>query len=349
MARVWTDEKVKLLKSLCKAGLNRRQIADAIEGASVDAVKNAIERYKLTSFYNPAPLQKKCEKISYGPLEDLDDSEFEDLKEKAKIRWTPAKSTKKKTTNRPFKMYLVTSDHHIPDQDDPALKAIFKLMDDVTFDGNIILGDFMDMAPISHWTKHKKQTMETRRLKEDYLIGNAILDEYDKRLPKDCDKRFFYGNHEDWYFQLIEEMPQLEGLFDPKPALQLEERGYTTYEDLNHIEKLGKLALTHGMYTPQNYVKKHIDEFKGNVMFGHLHSPRMRCETAIGHEISMVGYCLGCLCHKNPEYMKNRPNKWAHGFAIIYLFDDGKTFDVDIKRIVKGKFIFNNKLYDGNK
>ena len=61
----------------------------------------------------------------------------------------------------------------------------------------------------------------------------------------------------------------------------------------------------------------------------------------------MIGYCLGCLCHKNPDYLKNKPNKWAHGFAVLYVYDDG-MFDVDIKRIVNGKFIYNNKLYNGN-
>lgn len=345
MGRVWTKEKVEMLKSLCKANLNRRQIADAMD-TTVDAVKNAIERYKLLKFYNPSTVQK-LDKINYGPLQDLDESDFEDLKEKARIKWTPAKSSRKKAKKKKFKIYLVTSDHHIPEQDDPALKAIFQLMDDVSFDGNIILGDFMDMAPISHWTKNKRKTMESRRLKEDYLIGNAILDEFDKRLPKGCDKRFFYGNHEDWYFQLIEEMPELDDLFSPKTALQLEERGYTVYENLNHVEKIGKLALTHGMYTPQNFVKKHIDEFKTNVMFGHLHSPRIRCEASVGHRINMIGYCLGCLCHKNPDYMKNKPNKWAHGFAVLYVYDDG-MFDVDLKRIIDGKFIYNNKLYNGN-
>ena len=52
-------------------------------------------------------------------------------------------------------------------------------MDDVAFDGFYIVGDFMNMEPISHWLKNKKKTLEGKRMKEDYIRGNALLDEFD--------------------------------------------------------------------------------------------------------------------------------------------------------------------------
>ena len=116
------------------------------------------------------------------------------------------------------------------------------------------------------------------------------------------------------------------------------------YDKINHIERIGRLSLTHGMYTVQNYVKKHIESFKTNVLFAHLHSPRMRLDNSPAKEIAICGYSVGCLCDMNPSYLQNKPRSWAHGFAIVYFYENG-FFDVDLKRIVKGQYVFNNKLY----
>lgn len=269
-------------------------------------------------------------------------------KEVEPINWQIQKTKKKANVpGKHFSSYLVVADTHVPYINVEATRSVFKLMEDISFDGFIVLGDYMDMSPISHWLKCKKKTLENKRMINDYIEGNKLLDEFDKRLPKGCDKRFFYGNHEDWYFQLIEEYPALEGLLEPKIELKLEERGYKVYDSLNHIERIGRLNFTHGMYHSQNFVKKHIDELKTNVMIGHLHTPRLRFESSPAREIAIAGYCIGCLSDLSPDYMKNRPNKWTHGFAVVYFYDNG-YFDVDNKRIVKGKFIFNNKMYDGN-
>ncbi len=264
------------------------------------------------------------------------------------INWKIKKSkVKLSKAKKPFSTYLIIADAHVPYINAPVVKSIFRLMEDIKFDGFINLGDFMDMSPISHWLKNKKKTLENKRMKDDYIEGNRLLDEFDKRLPATCDKRFFYGNHEDWYFQLIEEYPALEGLLDPKIELKLEERGYKVYDTINHIERIGKLNFTHGMYCSQNFVKKHIDSLMTNVMIGHLHTPRLRFAPSPAREIAIAGYSVGCLSNLSPAYMKNRPNSWVHGFAVVYFYDNG-YFDVDLKRIVSGRFVFNNKLYDGN-
>jgi len=264
------------------------------------------------------------------------------------IDWKIPKPNRKKGKEKPFKSYMVIADSHVPYVNEPAMKVVLSITKDINPDGFIILGDFMDMEPISHWLKNKKRTLENKRMRDDYIEGNKLLDKFDSILPANCDKRFFYGNHEDWYFQLIEEMPALEGLLEPKTELKLEERGYQVYDTVNHIERIGRLCFTHGIYHNQNYVKAHIDKFQTNVLHGDMHSPRFRCSESPAREIALVGYCLGCLCNLAPAYGKNRPNKWSHGFAVVHFFENG-FFDVDIKRIVKGRCIYNNKLYDGNK
>jgi hypothetical protein len=272
--------------------------------------------------------------------------------ERPTINWkiTKTKISKNKQ-NKNFKKYLVCADPHIPYVNIPAIKSVLHLMDDVKFDGFILLGDFMDMTPISHWLQDRRQqkSLENKRMIADYEEGNKLLDEFDKRLPKNCDKRFFYGNHERFYYDLIEKYPALEGLFEPKTELKLKEREYIIYDKINHIERIGRLNFLHGLYHSQNYVKAHLDKMTVNVIHADMHSPRCRLAESPAREIALAGYCVGCLCDLNPDYMRNKPSKWSHGFAIVYFYGDSGFFDVDLKRIVKGKFVYDGKLYDGNK
>ncbi len=284
------------------------------------------------------------DKLGFVGLENLDE---EKLRKLAVSQWKVPKGIRKNKTNEKFKIYLYTADQHVPDHSIPANRAVHKLMDDIKFDGFRIVGDFQDLGSISHWNEHRRLTLETQRIKKDYIVGNTLLDEYDKRLPENCDKGFFWGNHEAWHDILIEKLPVLEGMLNPTTELHLKERGYKVYEKLNHIEKIGRLSVTHGVYANVHAVKKHIDEFKTNVLFFHTHSIGSRSSNSPAKEIAIVGYNGGCLCDKNPDYLKNRPNKWSHGFTIVYYMPNGYFF-VDNIRIVKGRFIYNNKLYDGN-
>lgn len=303
-------------------------------GRSNGAIRKLKSRYGI----------KKCniDGVNIGKINN-------DLSDIKPVNWHIAQTKRGKLKEKPFKTYLVSADYHIPHENQYAVKALLLLMNDIEFDGFILLGDYMDMEPIAHWLhdKHQNKSLENKRMLSDYIEGNKLLDEFDKRLSKDCDKRFFWGNHERFYLDLIQKMPALEGLLDPAVELKLKERGYVIYP-VNHIERIGRLSLCHGMYHCQNYVKKHIDEFKTNVMHADMHSPRFMLCKSPAKEIAIVGYCIGCLCDMSPDFMQGRPDQWAHGFAVLYLYDNG-YFDVDMKRIVKGKFVFNGKMYDGNK
>ena len=291
---------------------------------------------------------RKSKKIKYRKelVSKTTSNPSAEVNEIVPLKWKIAKTKKQAVKDgKPFKTYLVVADTHIPYVNEKATKAVLKLMDDVNFDGFIVLGDFMDMTPISHWLQDKKQnkSLENKRMKDDYIEGNKLLDEFDKRLPKNCDKRYFYGNHERFYYDLVEKFPALDGMFEPKTELHLAKRGYIIYDKINHIEKLGRLNFCHGMYHTQNYVKAHIDKFMSNVIHADIHSPRFRLAPSPAREIAIAGYCIGCLCDLNPDFMRNKPSRWAHGFGVVYFYENG-FFDVDVKRIVKGKFIYNNKL-----
>lgn len=339
MSNKWSKEKLEIIKICLENGMSYSSIAKKFKTNS-DVIEKVCRRHDLKKY-------KKEEETPIIDFKELDDKNFEELKEKAKLVWQVVKSKLPNNVEKEFKTFIIVGDIHAPKQNEEAIKSILKLMDDVKFDGIINLGDHLDLACISHWNKGKNKTLEGQRLKNDFIIGNAILDEFDKRLPKNAEKHFFMGNHEEWLNQLIEEVPALDGLFDIESGLKLTERGYKVY-DYNEIVKFGKLCVTHGIYTGSNPAKIHALRTLSNILIGHLHSPEMSLIHSPAKEVSVVGYVNGCLTNMSPDYMKNKPHNWSHGFAILYLFPDG-YFDVNLIRIVKNKFVYNGKLYNGNR
>jgi len=340
----WTKQEVNKVKQMRKAGKTIREIAKSLN-RTYDSVRHILKRIDIPKVEKPK-ISLEIDK----EIESYIDDEIAFIKKHYSTAWKPTKQRKKSNKEKSFKSYLVIADVHVPYQNDTAIRAVLQLMEDITFDGFIILGDFMDMTPISHWLheKNQRKSLEGLRMKEDYLIGNMLLDEFDRRLPKNCDKIFVYGNHERFAYDFEEKYPMLEGLFNPTIELKLKERNYKVYEGINPTFKIGKLVFTHGLYHNKHFLAKHIDEFKTNILIGHLHTPRLRLANSIAKELPIMGASVGCLCDLNPDYNRNKPNKTCHGFAVVYFYDDG-YFDIDIKRIIKGKFVFNGKLYDGNK
>ena len=344
----WTTDKINTLRDLwVNPDYSISDIATELK-TTYDAVKHALRRYSLTH-YRKVKKDKASSSSTQKMFEDIDPIVLEKLKKECTLNWKIQKGKKKtgKALNG-WTKYMVIADVHAPKHNETVVKPILNLMNDEPFDGLINLGDFVDMEPISHWTKNKRKTLEGRRLLEDYVVANVLLDEFDKRLPKNAPKHYFWGNHEDWYNQFIEELPALEGFADPTRELKLIERGYNVYP-YNHIEQFGRLSITHGIYVSSDSTKKHIDELKTNIMFGHTHTQCEKYACSEARTLAMGGYNLGCLCDMAPDYMRGRPHKWTHGFAILYVENKTGYFFVDLKRIVDGRFIHNNKLYDGNK
>lgn len=665
MALFWNDERKEILITYLRNGLTRIAIAKKMN-VTPDAIDGAIRRYNLSQYSAPkkASTPKFLQSIDF---DELNDTNFEDAKKDAILRWKikHAKIAKKKGQ---FQTALFWSDAHIPHHNEPACKAILKLMNDIQFDKFVVVGDFMDLGCIGHWDRNKHRQLELKRLKNDYIIGNSLLDEIDSRLPKNCDKHYLMGNHEClddktelltnrgwvkyheikksdkvlsfnpeikkgewvnidniiihdfvgqlnhlqtktidlmatnnhkifsfnraskkyeyikiedlnnnryqipvtcsldkttdynisddilqlvawvltdgsvgkkykyitlyqsketfyeiidilkrlnfkyrvntrtrnvdticgktlksqlpsneifvsakdsktickylnnntkeypewvsnlsnrqfnlflntlikgdgsihkngktakmlyggnkkfledlqteclqrnysvtlstynktqyrlnicnrtrysfngkddfikidyegkvwdltvknhnfmvrrnnkchftgncWADQLLEEMPALEGLIEPESMLNLKERKYNVLK-YNELLKIGRLYVTHGIYAGINPIKKHLDELKVNCLFAHTHTLGMRLASSAARDIAFAGYNIGCVCDLSPDYMKNRPNSWTHGFAIGYFFPNG-FFDVQLVRIVQGKFIYGDKIYDGN-
>jgi predicted phosphodiesterase/transposase-like protein len=342
---VWTNDSIKVLQACITNGMSYREIAKRF-GVTSSAIEHAVRRHELQGTKDTQAKNTVLPDMDRINLEGCEEENFEDIKKACKIQWNVPKTKIPSNKKKEFKSYIIVGDIHVPEQDDCAMNAVFQLMKDVKFDGIINIGDYMDFSSISRWTKGKNKTLEGMRLKNDYIKGNAILDVFDELLPKGAEKHFLTGNHDIRVDTLIDELPMLEGLFDFQTALHLKERGYKVYPH-NEIVKFGRLCVVHGIYCGSNPAKTHATKLLSNVLCGHLHSPEMALIHSPAKEVSVVGMVNGCLCSMQPEYMAGKPSNWSQGISILYVFPDNQ-FDVHLIRLVKHKFIFNGRLYDGN-
>ena len=240
--------------------------------------------------------------------------------------------------------FIAIPDCHIPYEDKRALSTALKVLEWYQPDETIILGDFLDMACISHWLKDRNRTKEGLRLADDYNAGNKILD-----VIQASSKRVIYiqGNHDGtWVEDAIEKNPELDGLINLEIGLKFKQRRIKTFK-YGECYNLGKLYFTHGCYTGQNHAKKHVESYGRSIVYGHLHDVQLHTTVSpIDIEDKHIGLSLGCLAKKNPDFMKNRPNNWVHCVGVGLSRPDG-SFSIDPVMICNGVASYGGMTFKG--
>jgi predicted phosphodiesterase len=242
--------------------------------------------------------------------------------------------------------FMVIPDCHIPYHDVKAVATAVKLLNWYKPDTVVILGDFMDCAPVSHWLKNRNKTKEGLRLKKDYDVSNRILDQLTSGV-----KHLIYmeGNHEDWINDAIERSPELEGFIELEHGLKFAQRRAAglkiSFFPYGKCTNLGKLWFTHGIYTCMNHAKKHVEAFGRSICYGHLHDVQMYMKVSpIDVNDKHMGLSLGCLADKNPLFMENRPNNWVHAVGVGLVRPDD-TFNIDPIIISNGTASYAGKTF----
>ena len=166
------------------------------------------------------------------------------------------------------KMYIVLGCVHVPFHNKVIMDGILKLMEDVTFDGIILAGDFVDMCSLGQYEKGKVSHTGVT-LEQEYDAGVNLLSEFNNRLKKGADKVFMFGNHEERYWRWKSDVNNHKygDQLNPIKGLKLLESGYTVYSDYaNDIHKIGSLSVMHGEYYNVHCAKKHLDVFRRNIL-----------------------------------------------------------------------------------
>jgi len=240
---------------------------------------------------------------------------------------------------------VVLPDLHYPNHNKNCLRLVEMFMKDFKPDEVLYLGDTMDMATVSHWNQENVRLIEGKRLKHDYDGMNDILDNHKKICPKHTKFTYFIGNHEAWIEDTISRNPQLEGFYELEQNLKFKERGFKVVE-FNGSTNIGKLYFIHGLYTCENHAKKTSGVFERSIRYGHTHDIQFYTKISpLDSKDFHTASSIGCLCDTNPQYLKNRPSKWMHGFLVFYV--DKKTGQFNDYQVVISldQFVYGDKIY----
>jgi predicted phosphodiesterase len=259
--------------------------------------------------------------------------------ERPKNPWKLPES--EETIYEPFiikaKKLAVLSDIHIPFHSLSALSAGLDLIQTEKPDAILLNGDTIDFYGLSRFMKDPRKRSVAHELQatRDFL---DILSQFGAKIY------FKIGNHEERYeHYLMRVAPELLGVreFELKHLLGLDARGIDLIGD-KRIIKANDLNIVHGhefgqsIFSPVNIARGLFLRGKVSAMQGHNHQTSSHTESNMNGEITTT-WSLGCLCELNPAYLPI--NKWAHGFAIVDLNDNGKDFHVRNYRIHKGKIL----------
>lgn len=244
---------------------------------------------------------------------------------------------------------LVGNDIHVPEHNDAALACFVKTAELLRPDGITLNGDIMDCGlwsrhdidkkPKCNWTD--SQFYEKSR--RDFDAMTSFLNQLDSCGAKR--KRWQLGNHEEWLEDFIRQSPSTRRkFFGLEERLHLKRRRWQL-SPYNKPLYVGKLAIIHGLFTGQHHAAKTVNSMAGSVLYGHSHDIQAYSKHTLEHTTHM-GWCNGCLCDLNPEYLKNKGQNWSHGFSVVYAWPNG-SFQVDQIRIQNGRCIVHGKEIKG--
>lgn len=235
---------------------------------------------------------------------------------------------------------LILPDVHIDHKGyDKVYGVVKKFVSDFEPDIIYLLGDFADCASLSGWDLSKKRKMEGRRHAKE--IKN--VDKELSYLSTHTDKLVWLeGNHEYRVERYLDDHPEVEGLIEYQEQIDLKKYN-CEWVPYNKIYKVGKLNMIHGRYANKYHAAKHSGKIDGNLVYCHTHVPQRFCSIKENATPRSV-WCLGCLCKKNPSYLKGAEGAWLHGFGILYVAGNGE-FNLYSVDIINNRFYWGGKSY----
>lgn len=245
-------------------------------------------------------------------------------------------------------MHLLMGCQHVPFHHAGLHSSVINLLKDrgQEFKGLHLMGDFLDINPLSSHDKGRFTVIPGLTLDDEYAVGNEVLDDYMRYLPKDTWKTYLYGNHEDRYNRWMSVMDNAKTpLESPESGLRLKQRGFGTKTNWKEDYVLlgTRFQLFHGIYFSIHNAKAHLDKLKTSCAYVHTH----RIQNY--REGKMSAYNIGTGAntkHKVFGYASRAMKEsWANGFAIAVVDELGEVHMTQIVPDANGSFYFGGKKY----
>jgi predicted phosphodiesterase len=228
----------------------------------------------------------------------------------------------------------------------PAYLCVEKVIEAFKPNGIISIGDMTDLDSLNSFDKDKRRRLEGKRYRKDLDSLNHLLDRLDKITPKNVEKIYLLGNHEDRIRLYLDYHPELEGSIDFGKDAHLADRGYEVIP-YNSTKKIGKAMFMHGFNASKYHSNFMASIYPKTIFYGHTHDIQTHSFVSpIDQKEVRVAESLGCLCDLNPSWLRGKPNKWIHAFGMLWVKDNGE-FQMDRKIIIKGEAIIDGKIFKG--
>lgn len=241
---------------------------------------------------------------------------------------------------------MVTSDHHLPQMNTAAYKAVLHFIGEVRPDYHYLAGDILDCHDQSTFTKDPDLTGRTTEAIE---LANDMLDELAK-VSSNTITKVIFGNHEQRLTRGLWDNPDLIPFLAGKSrtpdnlladALSLDEREIAWYPYHSVVDHWG-FSISHGEYANIHAAKKELETHGTSGVSGHIH--RQAMWERRDRNGTRAWYSIGGLCSHDVSY---RPiNGWVNGFGFLSQLVGSDLFTFQQIPIIKGRFIYNNALYD---
>lgn len=234
------------------------------------------------------------------------------------------------------KKVLVIPDIHVPYHSITALTAMLDYAKKQKPDAVLLNGDTIDFFQLSRFVKEPGKRSFAHELQAFKELFEVIQKTFKCRIY------FKLGNHEERYnHYLWTKAGELDGVneFRLEEIIKARAEGIEVIGD-KRIIKVGELNILHGhefggsVFSPVNVARGLFLKAKVSALQGHNHQPSEHTESNMNGQL-ITTWSTGCLCELHPAYLPI--NKWAHGFAMVST--DGDKFEVDNKRIYKGKIL----------
>ena len=241
------------------------------------------------------------------------------------------------------KKIVCAFDVHYPYHNKKSINILLNVIKDLKPDTFIFGGDQLDFNCISTYNNGKPRRLQNQTLMKDYKgFKEVILNPITDVLPKDCEKVWITGNHENRTSIYADYYPTTEGLIEPEINLKLDDWEIISYNQYYKVNK--DTIILHGLYHNEYHSKKHLEVFGCNVYYGHTHNYSVYSRKTPVDKLPKKAVSIGCLSDLNPHYSRDYPNNWINQFLVLYK-NDNVVYD-NIVTIQKSKTIFDSRVYE---
>lgn len=196
----------------------------------------------------------------------------------------------------------------------------------------IIKPDFIvDIGDAGEWTSVNKFVWDKKKrppmrytcdeLEEEASYIQKDFEDLENVLPRNCQKFFIQGNHDQWVDNFTAEIPELRKTFNISQLLKLNKFGWKYFPHGKWV-KFGKIYLNHGTDAKGvNHLRNMVLRHGANIMYGHVHDMGSIAIGSLGG--THKAFSVGCLANMDKPFLRGSMTNWEHGFCTLDLKVNG--------------------------